>query len=211
MTERCHRNCLDLTTVSQAQGKYTEDGMATPFCMQPRSAWSLACNTGQNTTHSCNCWEEPIFCRNNTWYGQSQSSVLLMGLTRGAPLYVSSSHDSAGLDRESRRNPKLSPHKREPLLTGLEKSLKLAGFALTSQPRLCVCCLFMVSRFLSLFIATDAFSGSFSQTSVFSPLFGQRLQTFLSGVDLSNDVQAVATSREGHCNISGRGGRYTLH
>jgi len=72
------------------------------------------------------------------------------------------------------RNPKLSPHRTEPLTTGLGKSLKLAGFALTSQPRLCICSLFMVYSFLLLFIATDAFSSRLSQTSVFSPLLAQK-------------------------------------
>lgn len=67
---------------------------------------------------------------------------------------------------------------------------------------------------LQLFIAfysNRCFSGSFSHTSVFYLCLIKNLQTFLSGMEIANDTQAVAISREGHCNISGRGRRYTLH
>lgn len=76
------------------------------------------------------------------------------------------------------RNPKLSPYMWEPLPTDLKKSSRLAGFALTSQPGLCICCLVTLSSFLLLFISMHPFSCSFSQTSVFSPLLGQTLIFF---------------------------------
>lgn len=121
----------------------------------------------------------PISCRNNTWYGQSPRSACLMGLTHSVPSCVSSSCDSAGLDCESLRNSNLSPHKTEMLLTGLEKSSELSRFALTNQPRLCICSLFRVYRLLLLFIATESFSVTFSHTSAFSPLLGQKPTGFL--------------------------------
>lgn len=140
-------------------------------------------NTGQNTTHSYNYWEKSI---NRLFTG----CPFLVGITLGvaspcvqhvswgwhvvSPSCVPSSCDSAGFDCESLRNPKLNPQKTEMLLTGLEKSSELSGFALTHQPRLFICSLYKVYRLLLLFIPAIAFSGTFSHTSAFSPLLGKK-------------------------------------
>lgn len=140
-------------------------------------------NTGQNTTHSYNYCEkfiDKLFtgCPSLVGITPGMASPCVQHVSWGwhvvFPSCVSSSCDSAGFDCESLRNPKLSPQKTEMLLTGLEKSSELSQFALTHQPRLYIYSLYKIYRLLLLFIATDAFSSTFSHTSAFSPLLGKK-------------------------------------